>query len=214
MHDVYSYDVNSVADQAYKGLLIELQYRTTYQHAWATCVEVVGFVTVNQPKFRQGDERYERILRLASDIVSRAYEEMPSSLPELSDTDIVREFFTLDADLKFMRMLRGLNAADRQIADNRNVILIISSRPEDLKILTYRDATDALRALFELERQEPGKDIVLVRGDTSEDVKTAFRNYFTDAREFIHLIDEGCKKLAGVGNVDVIRPRGRRGKRS
>src|SRR5215207_4193678 len=36
VHDVYEYDVNSLAGLKYKGLLIELQYRTFYQHAWAT----------------------------------------------------------------------------------------------------------------------------------------------------------------------------------
>ena len=34
IHDVYEYDVKSDHGKPYKGLLIELQYRTTYQHAW------------------------------------------------------------------------------------------------------------------------------------------------------------------------------------
>jgi putative GTP pyrophosphokinase len=42
VHDIYEYDVRSLEGEKYKGLLIELQYRTIYQHAWATCVEVVG----------------------------------------------------------------------------------------------------------------------------------------------------------------------------
>jgi hypothetical protein len=40
---------------------------------------------------------------------------------------------------------------------------------------TFRDATDALGALFTIERENPGKDVVLVRGDTSEDVRIAFK---------------------------------------
>ncbi|GGO98362.1 RelA/SpoT domain-containing protein [Stakelama pacifica] len=36
IHDVYKYDVNSHHGAAYKGLQIELQYRTIFQHAWAT----------------------------------------------------------------------------------------------------------------------------------------------------------------------------------
>jgi putative GTP pyrophosphokinase len=38
IHDVYEYDVNSKFADQYRGLLIEIQYRTKYQHAWATCV--------------------------------------------------------------------------------------------------------------------------------------------------------------------------------
>jgi hypothetical protein len=46
-----------------------------------------------------------------------------------------------------------------------------------------------------LERENPGKDIVLVRADTSEEVREAFKNYFSDARDFIDLIDDGCRIL-------------------
>ncbi len=60
IHDVYEYDVNSEYGLVYNGLLIELQYRTQAQHAWATCVEVVGFITENQPKFQKGDLRVPR----------------------------------------------------------------------------------------------------------------------------------------------------------
>ena len=67
----------------------------------------------------------------------------------------------------------------------------------ELEIRNFRDATDALRALFELERSMPDRDIVLVRADTSEDVRIAFRNYFTDAREFVRLIDSACANVSG-----------------
>jgi putative GTP pyrophosphokinase len=66
IHDIYEYDVNSDHGKPYKGLLIELQYRTAAQHAWATCVEVVGLITESQPKFQEGDKRYETILAIAS----------------------------------------------------------------------------------------------------------------------------------------------------
>ena len=60
VHDIYEYDVRSREGEKYKGLLIELQYRTIYQHAWATCVEVVGFITESQPKFEQGGHALSR----------------------------------------------------------------------------------------------------------------------------------------------------------
>ena len=75
---------------------------------------------------------------------------------------------------------------------------MIFSEAGDLEVRTFRDATDALRALFTREREMPGTDIVLVRADTTEEVRLAFRNYFTDAQDFIRLIDKGCEQLAGV----------------
>ena len=71
----------------------------------------------------------------------------------------------------------------------------IFSASGELEIREFRDAPDALRALFELEKQMPEHDIVLVRADTSDEVRIAFRNYFSDARDFIKLVDDGCAKL-------------------
>jgi ppGpp synthetase/RelA/SpoT-type nucleotidyltranferase len=199
VHDVYSYDVNSEHGKPYKGLLIELQYRTIFQHAWATAVEVIGFITESQPKFQKGDKRYEQTMALASEVIARAYEDVSSCFPDLSDQDLISRFLALDEELGLMRLLRGLNSADKEVSDKRNVILIFgaSGELEDLETLTFRDATDALRALFRLEKEHPGKDVVLVRADTSEEVRIAFRNYFSDAREFIQLIERGCDHLAG-----------------
>jgi len=74
IHDAYEYNVKSVHGRDYKGLLIEIQYRTIYQHAWATCVEVIGHITANQPKFQEGDKRYGLIMSLASEIIARTCE--------------------------------------------------------------------------------------------------------------------------------------------
>lgn len=217
VHDVYAYDVNSEHGKPYKGLLIELQYRTNYQHAWATAVEVIGFITESQPKFKKGDKRYERAMSLASEIIARAYEGGNAFLAELSNADLIAQFLIADQELGLLGMLRGLNAASRDVSEKKNVILIFGAGGdlEDLEMISYRDATDALRALFQLEKERPGKDVVLVRAETSEEVRFAFRNYFSDAREFIALIEGGCQKLAGdkVRYGPKVKPRNRSRKR-
>jgi putative GTP pyrophosphokinase len=200
IHDIYEYDVRSEQGRDLQGLLIELQYRTIYQHAWATAVEVVGFVTENQPKFDHGDYRYREILRLASEIIARAFEDRHSCLPELTGEEVVERFTELDNELHFLGMLRGLNAADRDISDEKNIILLFkegaTEGEEELEVKTYSSATDALRALFKLERDNPDMDIVLVKGERPEYVREAFKNYFSDARQFIDLINEGCSTIS------------------
>ena len=193
VHDVYSYDANSEHGRPFKGLLIELQYRTVFQHAWATAVEVVGLLTESQPKFQEGDKRYETALSLASEIIARTCEAGFACYPDLPNDELVERFVSIDGELGMMAMLRALNSADRELTEYKNVILIFSG--DDLDLRTFRDATDAMRELFRLEKEQPGKDIVLVRADTSEEVRIAFRNYFSDAREFVQLIDDGCQKL-------------------
>lgn len=195
VHDVYEYDVNSDIGKALTGLYVEIQYRTLVQHAWATAVEVIGFVTESQPKFQKGDMRYQQAMALASEILARAHESSTGPFPDMDGRLLVREFLALDAELHLLRMLRGLNATNKAVSAKRNAILIMSTTGE-LEVKMYREAPDALRALFELEREMPDRDIVLVRADTSDEVRIAFRNYFSDARDFIRLVEDGCTKLS------------------
>lgn len=195
IHDVYEYHVNSEVGRRLAGLFVEIQYRTLVQHAWATAVEVIGFITESQPKFQQGDKRYETAMALASEILARAFEASVGPFPELDDRGVVRRFLALDNELGLMKMLRGLNAADKAVTEKRNAILIFSGA-QDLEVRSYRDATDALRALFELEKGRPDLDVVLVRADTSEEIRLAFKNYFSDARDFIRLVEDGCAILS------------------
>lgn len=195
IHDVYEYHVNSEAGRDLAGLNIEIQYRTLVQHAWATAVELVGSVTRNEPKFERGDDRYTNAMALASELLARGHEQSSGPFPLLTDREVLDQFLALDADLALVEMFRELNGFNGNV-DRRNSILI-SSPKGDLEILNFRHATDALRSLFELEREKPGYDIVLVRADTAAEVKLAFRNYFGDAREFVLLLESACEKLSG-----------------
>jgi ppGpp synthetase/RelA/SpoT-type nucleotidyltranferase len=205
IHDVYVYDVNSVTGRHLKGLMVEIQYRTQIQHAWATAVEVIGFITESQPKFQEGDTRYIEAMALASEILARAFEDSKGPFPQKDNIELVRDFLTLDKELRLLNTLQGLSSADTIVSDNvsknRNSILIFSQSGE-LEIKTYRDATEALRALFQLEKEHPGKDIVLVKADTSEEVRVAFKNYFSDAKDFISLVERGCQILSGVDMIE------------
>jgi len=200
IHDVYEYDVQSDVGRSLEGLYVEIQYRTLVQHAWATAVELIGFVTESQPKFREGDKRYETAMAFASEILARAYESARGPYPLLDDREVVQRFLEIDHEIGLLRTLQGLNAADKEVTENRNAILIFSSAG-DLEVQTFRDATDALQALFELEKKYPDRDIVLVRADTSDEVRVAFKNYFSDARDFIRMVENGCTKLSKAKQI-------------
>lgn len=196
IHDVYEYRVNSEAGKALRGLYCEIQYRTYVQHAWATAVEIVGLVTQNQPKFDAGDHRYREAMTLASEILARAHENRYGPLPTLTNKDVLERFIELDMELGLMSLLRGLNKNKSAFSEKKNRILIFDPSGE-LTVRSYRDATEAIRELFALERDFPKNDIVLVRAESSDEVRIAFRNYFKDASEFIELIEKGCAKLSG-----------------
>ncbi|MDO8723529.1 MAG: RelA/SpoT domain-containing protein [Syntrophales bacterium] len=201
VHDVYVYDVNSETGRALKGLMVEIQYRTNIQHAWATAVEVIGFITESQPKVQEGDTRYQHAMAPTSEILARAFEDQNGPFSDMTNIDLVTEFLKIDKELGLLNMLRGLNSADTVIG-NRNAILIFSESGI-LEVKTFRDATEALCNLFQLEKDMTGRDIVLVKADTSEEVRFAFKNYFSDARDFIRWVEEGCQKLSGKKHAKV-----------
>ena len=194
IHDVYEYNANSVQGKNLKGLNVEIQYRTLPQHAWATAVEVIGFVTSSQPKFKKGDKRYETAMLLASEIIARTAEKNYGPLPNISNFELRKDFKKLDREIGLLKTLRGLKAAKKDVTARQNTILIFHFDGK-LEIKTYRDSPEALIELFQLEKTLPDADVVLVKSDTSEGVREAFRNYFSDAEDFVKLIETGLEKL-------------------
>lgn len=91
-------------------------------------------------------------MALASAILARTYEDAKGAYSQLEDREVVQRFLALDRELSLLKTLRALNAADRVVTDNRNAILIFSEA-QKLEIKTYHDSTEALRELFELEKQ-------------------------------------------------------------
>lgn len=119
IHDVYEYDVNSDAGKNLTGLYIEIQYRTFVQHAWATAVEVIGFITESQPKFQQGDTRYETAMALASEILARVHEGCKGPVPDIGDADLLTKFLEIDQELSLIKTLNGLSQAKADISDKK-----------------------------------------------------------------------------------------------
>ena len=193
VHDIYSYNVNSAKNKHLTGLLIELQYRTKYQHAWATASELIGFFTENEPKFDRGNFEYQRIMRLASEIIARSCENMKSSLHEMENKDIVAEFLDLDNQLKLMDMFRALNIPNVVVRGPNNAIFVLEDG--ELKVQEFDSARSAWRALLDLEEDDNKRDIVFVCGDTADAIRLSFMNYFSDARGFVEMIGNGCKTL-------------------
>jgi hypothetical protein len=195
IHDVYEYNVRSEQGKNLKGLKVEIQYRTLIQHAWATTVELIGFLTESQPKFQQGDKRYEDVMILTSEIIARAHEGRTGPLPDITNSELVNQFYRADTEIGLMKMLNSLNISKISQSKNKNAILIYDEGG-GLVIKTFETAPQALKELFKLEVESNYKDIVLVRADTNDEIRLAYRNYFSDAKDFIDLIEKGCKQLA------------------
>lgn len=200
IHDVYEYDVRSNGGKPWNGLLIEIQYRTYIQHAWATAVEVAGLLTHNNPKFGQGSVEIIQFFAVASEILSRRYENMPSSLPEMSSEGLKRRLLELERETRILQLFRGVNTKMVSIDFRKNNILVfpfVSAEKEnasDLQIFTFNNVFSAINRYNSLESELDGKaDVVLVRADSFENMRVTFRNYFADTTEFVSLIDKALQ---------------------
>lgn len=196
IHDVYEYRARANRSPACNGLLIELQYRTQAQHAWATAVEVVTQLTDDEPKFGRGDQRHIRLFCLASEILSRVHEQCKSCLPDVSDRLLIEEFDALDAEIGVTDRLLNLATykwIDSQ-AQSKHVILQLAK--DGLQLHPFDLELEASTALMKFEKQFPEDDIVLVGADTIAEVTSAFRNYFGDVGDFLQLMRAGKKGLS------------------
>ncbi len=196
IHDVYEYCASGPTGKYLSGLFVEVQYRTYVQHAWATANEVLSTVTDSQPKFDKGDERILQAMKLASEILARAHESSKGPLPTTDDKTLVKEFIRLDKELDLIKTLRSLHPNPGHGIPVSNVILIYKKTPPELDIRDYATASDAINELFQIENDHPDWDVVLVRAASAQFVRTAFKNYFSDVRDFIDLIEKGCSILA------------------
>ena len=75
----------------------------------------------------------------------------------------------------------------------RNAIFIFEGR--ELRVQEFDSARSAWKALLDLEEEDQGKDIVFVCGDTPDAIRLSFTSYFSDARGFVKMIEDGCKAL-------------------
>lgn len=196
IHDVYEYASRANVGRPWKGLLIEIQYRTLLQHSWATAVEVAGLLTHNNPKFGQGAQEFIEFFSVASEILARRYEGMNASMPYASDHELKDRLRHLEDQTRILQLFRRVNSKVVNIDFKMNNILVFPLVPaqdenrSDLEIMSFYSVSAAIDAYNRLEKEREGRaDIVLVRADNFENMRITFRNYFADTTEFVQNLD-------------------------
>lgn len=206
IHDVYEYDSARPEGAPWNRLRIELQYRTIYQHAWATAVEVAGLLTDNEHKFGRASQVYAEFFCLTSEAIARAYEARNSCRPELTLEKIFDSIDEIDAHIGILNVFGQYNAIAQHVsAVGSNLILIFNKRAEPserTEVKSYDSFAEAVRELGKIESasllSHDPYDAVLVRAVTGPgqgSIESAFRNYFADTRDFLQYL-EAARSLA------------------
>lgn len=197
VHDVFEYKSRKVAGLPWQGLRLEIQYRTTVQHAWATAVEVAGFLTENDPKFGRGSAEYMDFFRCCSEILARRQEGMTGPLPRSEFSQLERTVAEIEERTEILAVFRRFNRLEDQFVPqfgNRVYLIIrpLKQEGKNVELKPFESFSDALRTLGDFEKRHYGDedyDVVVIRNVAGGFVNTAYRNYFTDTKEFVSMIE-------------------------
>jgi len=201
IHDVFETFLESENGSKWNGLRVEVQFRTRAQHAWATAVETVDLLNGERAKFGEANPKLQRFFAVASELIARGYEGRPGPLPDMQNEALVQEFSSLDKELGIMERLTNAVSKNPPIKKGKNVILIFHLHgDQELEVRPYDSIAPAQEAYARLEKELEGKaDIVLVKAEHADDLKRAFQNYFTDAKDFVSLVTNAARRLQVKG---------------
>lgn len=201
IHDVYKYDVKSSGGQKWNGLRIEIQYRTTIQHAWSTAVEISDIVNSTRLKFSESNQSLQRLFLLASEILCRANEDMFGFCKEIPTKELIEEFNELENSIHAVGRLRNLISSKFQkFVKSYKLFILINytsgNRDGESEVEGFSDNLRAVTRYSELEKNLEGvADVVLVGAAQQDSVKLAYTNYFLDADYFVEILDDSIKRL-------------------
>lgn len=197
IHDVYRHlprgSDRTEEKKPWDGLLVEIQYRTRAQHAWATAVEISDLVDGERTKFEMDATRRGRFFAIASEIIARKHESIANAFTDYSVFDLQSELQTLEDDLGILQRLSVLRTfEDENRLQQHNVLNITRDDAGELtlEVLPFKYPADAIAKATELESSGSSLNAVYVRSDNPSQLRSAYRNYFNDPFDFVKIISE------------------------
>lgn len=195
-HMVYQFQSDYV-ETYNKNILIEIQFRTTLQHIWATAVEVMGVYTKSQLKASLGDENVLRFFTLASSIFS--LQENTPVCPGTSDNYniLISEMKKINNDLNIIYRLSAISVAikntNKKMEGKGYYLLQLMYNDNIVKVSGFKTTqVDLATKIYnEIESiNKPDVDSVLVAASSFKSLRAAYPNYFADIKKFVNILKE------------------------
>ena len=203
IHLVYSF--LSERKSHLNGLNVEIQFRSTLQHQWATAVETVGAFTGNDLKSGRGDQNWLRFFALMSTVIARREGMVPVPNTPTNSDEISQELIRLNAEIgdipARLRAFRTIARMPRQRRFRRGSTYVLELDLQAGFNTAYefagRERGKALSFYLEREvlyRDNRSVDVVHVGAESLTALNRAYPNYFANLSEFRALVQE---ELAG-----------------
>ena len=100
--------------------------------------------------------------------------------------------------MSFRLKLAGLGVVLKGEFGNRGPEFILFREGGQLELLGFETPEEALEKLFELEKSRPTADVVYVPSTTTEEIRSTYKNYYDDARDFLSWVAEGTEYLRSL----------------
>lgn len=203
IHLIYSYRSDKI--EAYNKLLIEIQLRSQFQHAWATAVEIVDRFKWTGLKSGHGNREWQRFFALMGGYIAQMEGTMPVPNVPTTSRELTAEIKHLSAKLKVEEQLSVFGATTMMSGNLKSeghyYVLKLDTKSRELSISVYQfnQLDQASNELIDKESETPigSEDVetVLVSARSLAELKKAFPNYFADTMVFIGLLRKATNQI-------------------
>jgi ppGpp synthetase/RelA/SpoT-type nucleotidyltranferase len=198
----YVLEVPNPKSETLPHLKVELQVRTESQHAWATAVEVAGFIEHQSFKTGEGDENWKRFFIVTSHLLNDL-EKWPLNPTEVSvHFSLLQELVDLDARYGFSNKLLALREAMKNYSTQKSKkpkehqrILVLNLVEKTIQ--DYPEEIEDKDSLFqdyfalkekEFQRTKTGH-ILRISVDEVKKSPTAYASYYLNISAFLDLLE-------------------------
>lgn len=195
VHDVFKY-VGMGQAEPYSGLRVEIQYRTLAQHAWATALETADAIDRSSIKFQRQDGEWEdpdrvELFRAASEIIARQ-EGCRGCLLGETDEQLLDRLVHYEQQTGVLHRLAALSKQTMGATITKKHVVLQFDK--SLLVKQFSTANQAVQYRNLLELTQPELDLVYVKLEKPRQLDNAFRNYYRDAGQFLHMLPRVWKK--------------------
>jgi hypothetical protein len=205
IHLIYRY--YSDRKDTYNNLKIEMQFRSTLQHAWATAVETIGTFIRQALKSSQGEREWLRFFALMGAAIALregtpAVLRTPTSRKALRE-ELRRYASRLDVEARLQTYGAALQTLEQpSVKGAKYFLLVLDPSAQRVTVTGYktRELEKASREYLSVERdiaERPGADAVLVSVESLAALRRAYPNYFLDTHVFI----EAVRRATSAGGL-------------
>lgn len=197
------------SNTSYDGMFIEIQVRTKLEHFWATAVEIIDAATNETLKVGTGRKEYMYFFKLVSGLFSLAENTALVTGIPTDKKSLISEIYRIDKEESIREKLSAYKSAIRftgkhpQKADY--FLLITDMRKSTISAIPFlsSDIKQAMIMYQEVESRKHinHKDVVLVAAKSFEIIRECYPNYFREASDFLHKVNEFCAEYPEKSSI-------------